>query len=73
MAVVGLRSPVAAQHPATGQFITLARGMEFDDDDPIVAAHPWAFRDEPKAGPVTEVPIEQATAAPGEKRGTRRR
>ena len=43
MATVQHRQPVAARHPVTGQFITLARGMEFEDSDPIVAAFAWAF------------------------------
>lgn len=64
MAVVKTRSPVSASHPVTGQFITLSRGMEFEDDDPIVESHAWAFREDD---------VEQATAAPGEKRTTRRR
>lgn len=71
--VRGIHNPVVSSHPVTGQFITLARGMEFDDDDPIVAAFAWAFVDEPKPEQVREVPIEQATAAPGEKRNVRRR
>ena len=43
MPTVQHRSPVAARHPVTEQFITLAKGMEFDDDDPIVKAFGWAF------------------------------
>lgn len=37
-------------------------GDAYDIDDPIVQAHRWAFRAD----------IEQATAAPGERRGGRR-
>ena len=58
MATVTHASPVAVSHPVSGQFITLARGQEYDDSDPIVKAFRWAF----------EQPVEQATAAPGEKR-----
>lgn len=65
MAVVTHASPVAVCHPLSGQFITLSRGQEFDDDDAIVEAFPWAFADE--AGPV-----ESATRAPGEKRAVKR-
>lgn len=35
----------------------------YDVDDPIVTAHPWAFRSD----------VEQATAAPGELRGRGRK
>jgi hypothetical protein len=48
-------------------------------DDPIVQAAPWMFvTDEQLAAlgpevPVTEVPIEAATARPGERRNVKRR
>lgn len=41
----------------------LVMNEPYDDDDPIVREFPWAF----------ESDIEQATAAPGEKRTTRRK
>lgn len=37
-------------------------GDAYDADDPVVRAHRWAFRSD----------VEQATAAPGERRGGRR-
>lgn len=49
---------------ATGTYETLVAGKSFDADDPLVAEHPWAFGSDV---------IEQATAAPGEKRSTSRR
>ncbi len=62
MATVTHPNPVVVSHPLTEQFVTLAKGMEFPDDDPIVKEFRWAF----------EPPVEQATAAPGEKRTTSR-
>lgn len=58
MPFVTTPNPVAVSHPLSQQFITLARGMEFDANDPIVKAFPWAF----------EQPVERATAGPGERR-----
>lgn len=47
-----------------------AQGQEVDDKAPVVAACPSLFdRSEPAAAPV----VEQATAAPGEKRTTTRK
>lgn len=62
MAVVTHANPVSVAHPLSGQFITLSRGQEFADDDPVVDAFAWAF----------EGPVEQATKAPGEKRAVKR-
>lgn len=42
---------------------TVSEGDPFDMDDPVVAEFRWMFSD----------PVEQATAAPGEKRATARR
>lgn len=63
-------------------------GSHWDADDPIVKAFPSLFTDDPGVGISTSVPpphvvdrviigpetppVEQATAAPGEKRATRR-
>lgn len=73
MATVQHRNPVAVSHPVTGQYVTLARGKEFADDDPIVAAFAWAFEPDDVPARVESVPIETATARPGERRGTRRK
>jgi hypothetical protein len=72
MATVQTRNPVAAAHPITGQFITLARGMEFPDDDPMVTAHAWAFEPDDAPRFAESVAIETATAEPGKRRYTRR-
>lgn len=58
-----------------GALVALAPGQEYDSTDAIVKAHPWAFgadADRTNGGRVTSVPIEQATAGPGELRTTRR-
>lgn len=45
------------------------RGDKYAADDPIVKAHPLAFqRDDPRDVRGTSPVIEQATAAPGERR-----
>lgn len=72
VATVQHRQPVVVRHPVTDQFVTLARGMEFDDSDPIVSTFAWAFEPDETPREVTSVAIEAATAAPGEKRSTRR-
>lgn len=72
MATVQHRQPVVVRHPDSDQFITLARGMEFDDSDPIVATFAWAFEPDETPREVTSVSVEAATAAPGEKRSIRR-
>ena len=63
----------------------VAAGQHWPADDPIVLAQPSLFTDDPRYGltasrpvpeeteaPARETPVEQATAAPGEKRATRR-
>lgn len=45
-----------------GMPVGVAEGQEFADDHPIVAEFGWLF----------EPPVEQATAAPGEKRAARK-
>lgn len=46
----------------------------WDADDPFVVEHPEFFSDAPQIEPRRSVPVvEQATAAPGEKRTTARR
>lgn len=62
MAVVTHPNPVVVSHPITQQFVTLAKGMEYPDDDPVVREFAWAFA----------APVESATAAPGEKRSVRK-
>ena len=43
MAVCNITNPVAVSHPLTGQFVTLAKGLELEDKDPLVKAFGWAF------------------------------
>lgn len=51
--------------------VALKPGDEFDSTDPVVRQFPWAFAPDGKA-PARErlrgVSVEQATAAPGERR-----
>lgn len=59
--------------------ITVAEGELWDADDPVVKAHPVWFETlegkplrPAKAAARSEAPVEQATAAPGERRNVRR-
>jgi hypothetical protein len=55
--------------------VPVARRRLFWSDDPVVVAHPHLFsKDDPDLTRLTgwEAPVEQMTAAPGEKRATRR-
>lgn len=64
MAVVRVRESVVVRLPdLPGQMVPLRENDPYDDDDPLVRAYPWAFGSD----------VEQATAAPGEKRNTRKR
>ena len=54
-------------------------GQHWPADDPVVRDHPGLFSDDPRYGlaasvpvPERDLPVEQATAAPGEKRTIRR-
>ena len=63
MATVQHRQPVAVRHPVTEQFVTLARGMEFEDNDPVVKAFGWAFEpdnSDPRPESVPIVPVKRA-------------
>jgi hypothetical protein len=60
---------VAVAHPLTEQFVTPDRGRLYDENDPLVLAHPWVFatdaeiaeaQDGPQAAEVTEVAIDHA-------------
>lgn len=44
--------------------VIVAKGDRFDAKDPVVKRHRWAFE--------SEAEIEQATAAPGERRSVRK-
>ena len=58
-----------------GNPISLVEGSIWRADDPFVVAHPDMFSDTPSvlesSGGVTYRGVEQATAAPGEKRAQR--
>jgi len=68
-------SPIAVRHPdAPGVMIVLDPATDYDSTDVLVKSYPWAFAPrDTTPGVVESVPIEQATAAPGEKRSVRRR
>ena len=68
----------------TGQVVTVMEGTHWSAEDPIVVAHPDLFSDDARYGMLFTQPlspddypgageIEQATAAPGERRGGTRR
>ena len=63
MSIVRVRPDVCAvvYDAATTSHVSLTPGLEFDSGDPIVRQHPWAFR--------RDADVEEATAAPGQRRG----
>lgn len=75
---VRFKGGVILRHPDTGQpFVPSTDPIE--ENDPLVKAHRWAFASDEEvaaeieaARSVDSVQIERATAAPGEKRTTRR-
>lgn len=62
--------PVIVRDPTiSGVHHVLDPAVDYDPADPLVKAYPWAFVPRDHAtGIVESVEIEQATAAPGEKR-----
>jgi hypothetical protein len=63
-----------------GAFHTVRYGQHWPEDDPVVkAAPPGLFSPDPRYGlassvpPADDPPVEQATAAPGERRAAVRR
>lgn len=65
-------APYVVRHPEGGMLLTLDPAVDYDPADPLVAAYAWAFQPLPR-DVVESIPVEQATARPGEKRATRRR
>lgn len=66
-------SRCAVRHPLTGFMEALDQAVDYDPADPLVEAYPWAFVPvETDRGIVESVSVEQATAAPGEKRSRSR-
>lgn len=59
---------VIVRHPEAPVMVTLDPGVDYDSDDVIVKAYPWAFVVKEAAKPVESVAIEAATAEPGQKR-----
>lgn len=60
---------------AVGGFGMIPKGSHWPADDPIVKAHPDVFSEDPRWGMLYstepagyDAPVEQATAAPGERR-----
>jgi len=62
MGTVRPKATMSAYFESLDSFVPLRRGDAWDSDDPLVRERPDLF----------EHPVEQATAAPGEKRSTRR-
>jgi hypothetical protein len=75
MDIVYARSTVNLAH--NGQRIPVRAGEPWDAGDPLVARYPDMFADNLSAvrttlTPSGMLPVERATAAPGERRNTRR-
>lgn len=74
------KPPVVLIHPVSRQPVVPTPGEPVPADDPLVKAFRWAFgtveelnADAEKAkAPVTEVRVEEATQAPGQRRTHRR-
>ena len=62
MSIVRVRPEVAAAvlDPESGAYVALVPDAQYNSDDPLVREYPWAFG--------ADNAIEQASAAPGEKR-----
>ena len=55
----------------TGGTFTVHRGQKYDTSLQVVCEQPGFFSDDPQTG-MEDAPVEQATAAPGERRTARR-
>lgn len=53
---------------ANGVPVVIHVGEHWRADDPVVKANPGLFTDDPFIGVRSTLPVEQATAAPGERR-----
>lgn len=79
MRVVYAKNTTVVMTPDGGRH-TVYGGQHWPDDDPVVQAMPDLFSDDPRVGvsfsvapaELSEPPVEQVTAAPGEQRQTRR-
>lgn len=67
---------VSVRHPLTGIHTALNPAVDYAEDHELVVAYPWAFVPREVTDEIVEsvaVPVvEQATAAPGEKRSRTR-
>jgi hypothetical protein len=80
MDVVYARGTVQVTTPDGGRHLVQG-GQHWPADDPVVLANPGLFSPDPRYGirysrapaEMSEPPVEQATAAPGEKRAAVRR
>jgi hypothetical protein len=87
IATVFAKDTATVQQPGGGMSVLVAKGSHWPATDPLVAAHPELFSPDPRWGmqytaepagygePMYEGSpvVEQATAAPGERRATRPR
>jgi hypothetical protein len=66
-------TPAVVRHPDTDLLVALNPAEDYDPADPIVKAYAWAFAAREHSDEIVEsVSVEQATAAPGEKRSRSR-
>lgn len=79
MKIVYATSTSLVTDPNTGVRGTVNKGSHWSADDPVVQQHPELFSEDPRWGLNYSVepegwdaPVEQATAAPGERRAVRR-
>lgn len=77
MALKFVKQSVSTAISDGGPRVRLTKDDPWRDDDPVVVALPQFFADEPSEvqsslGRQSTAPVEQATAAPGEKRTARR-
>lgn len=78
MDIVFATVSVVASHPKTGASVPIVHGSHWPADDPVVVAYPNFFSADGRFGLSSSRPldeeglpvgqVEQATAAPGEKR-----
>ena len=79
MRVVFAVADASVTDPSSGAPGMIRKGTHWSADDPVVKAHPDLFSDDPRWGMAYSIepegwndPVEQATAAPGERRNVRR-
>jgi len=57
---------VVVRHPESNAYISVHDGDKYRSDDPLVKVYGWLFSSD------SDLPVEQATAEPGGRRGLRR-